>query len=367
MTTNFYQEKITAFAGVDPARVQTPLNNICKFHAEAGTISLLDIWTDFISAGTQKFTMRINGVDQFPVDADRPVLTSLAHVAKTGLSFDVDDGDLISFDLVAVSSPGLYAPIYFRVGIDVAGGGGGTGIVETIVAGTNVTVDDTDPANPIVSATGGGGGTPAFSPDNPYAVPSTEDDEFDGGSLDAKWSTFVTLPVLTFDIPGMISMKESVTTMTGIAQLPANTDTEWAMKVTNGEGTTSGSRIGFVTYSAGNRRNTFYVSDNGPPGTFYSGMWLNNTSEFSQSNMGPDYGANYRTFYMKIRYTASSNLLEFFKSIDGFTWILIGDNVTNSQSMAGAISHIGIYCQGSTTKRSFVHFFRRIQGGFLGA
>jgi hypothetical protein len=33
----------------------------------------------------------------------------------------------------------------------------GTGIVETIVAGANVTVDATDPANPIVSATGSGG------------------------------------------------------------------------------------------------------------------------------------------------------------------------------------------------------------------
>jgi hypothetical protein len=38
------------------------------------------------------------------------------------------------------------------------GGGGGSGIVETIVAGTGISVDDTDPANPIVSATGGGGG-----------------------------------------------------------------------------------------------------------------------------------------------------------------------------------------------------------------
>lgn len=33
-----------------------------------------------------------------------------------------------------------------------ASAGGGTGVVETIVAGTNVTVDATDPANPIVSA-----------------------------------------------------------------------------------------------------------------------------------------------------------------------------------------------------------------------
>lgn len=37
-------------------------------------------------------------------------------------------------------------------------GGGGSGVVETIVAGTGISVDDTDPANPIVSATGGGGG-----------------------------------------------------------------------------------------------------------------------------------------------------------------------------------------------------------------
>ena len=36
----------------------------------------------------------------------------------------------------------------------VSGGGGG---VNSVVAGTNVTVDATDPANPIVSATGGGG------------------------------------------------------------------------------------------------------------------------------------------------------------------------------------------------------------------
>lgn len=34
---------------------------------------------------------------------------------------------------------------------------GAPGVVQSIVAGTNVTVDDTDPANPIVSASGGGG------------------------------------------------------------------------------------------------------------------------------------------------------------------------------------------------------------------
>ena len=36
--------------------------------------------------------------------------------------------------------------------------------VESVVAGTNVTVDDTDPRNPIVSSTGGGGGITGVAP-----------------------------------------------------------------------------------------------------------------------------------------------------------------------------------------------------------
>ncbi len=45
-------------------------------------------------------------------------------------------------------------------GDDVPGGG----IVKTVVAGTNVSVDATDPENPIVSATGGGGEVTAAVP-----------------------------------------------------------------------------------------------------------------------------------------------------------------------------------------------------------
>lgn len=63
---------------------------------------------------------------------------------------------------------------------------GGGGIVESVVAGTNVTVDDTDPANPIVSAAGGGGGSPF--PLSPPETPSAFDDEFTSATLDPKWS-----------------------------------------------------------------------------------------------------------------------------------------------------------------------------------
>ena len=40
-----------------------------------------------------------------------------------------------------------------------ASGGGSGGQVDSVVAGTNITIDNTDPVNPIISASGGGGGS----------------------------------------------------------------------------------------------------------------------------------------------------------------------------------------------------------------
>lgn len=53
------------------------------------------------------------------------------------------------------------------------GGGGGSGVVESVVAGTGISVDNTDPANPVVSATGGGSGDvvgPASATDGAVAL-----------------------------------------------------------------------------------------------------------------------------------------------------------------------------------------------------
>jgi hypothetical protein len=57
--------------------------------------------------------------------------------------------------------------------------------VKSIVAGTNVTVDSTDPLNPIVAASGGGGS--AFPLDS-GSLNGTYGDHFTGSSLDAKWT-----------------------------------------------------------------------------------------------------------------------------------------------------------------------------------
>ena len=64
-----------------------------------------------------------------------------------GLTFDDGTTPTIGQVLAAVDTAGNVAW--------TTPSGGGSGVVETIVAGANVTVDATDPANPIVASTGG--------------------------------------------------------------------------------------------------------------------------------------------------------------------------------------------------------------------
>jgi len=52
----------------------------------------------------------------------------------------------------------------------VIGSDGAPGVVQSIVAGTNVTVDDTDPANPIVSASLSAGNTVIETGNGPFTV-----------------------------------------------------------------------------------------------------------------------------------------------------------------------------------------------------
>lgn len=71
-------------------------------------------------------------------------------------------------------------------------GGGGSGIVETVVAGSGISVDDTDPANPVVSSTV-----------NPF-VEAPEDGQL-YGRKDASWEVVTTPTVVWGDIAGTLS------------------------------------------------------------------------------------------------------------------------------------------------------------------
>lgn len=79
----------------------------------------------------------------------------------TRINFTIDD---ISYDNILITDidfdgVSMTAQTDFKTNIEtifpgLAGGGAGSGVVETIVAGSGIAVDATDPANPEVSATG---------------------------------------------------------------------------------------------------------------------------------------------------------------------------------------------------------------------
>lgn len=79
---------------------------------------------------------------------------------------------------------------------------GDPGVVQSVVAGTNVTVDSTDPANPIVSSTGGGGGSGHIVQEN-------------GTSLTARSKLNFSTGITATDNSGADSTDITVTTTVG--------------------------------------------------------------------------------------------------------------------------------------------------------
>lgn len=84
-----------------------------------------------------------------------------------------------------------------HVPIISSSGGGGGGTVESVVAGTGITVDNTDPANPVVSATGSG--------TNTWVIPFASKSPCDLYTTPAGVSQYLT--IVGFggaSVPGMI-------------------------------------------------------------------------------------------------------------------------------------------------------------------
>jgi hypothetical protein len=74
--------------------------------------------------------------------------------------------------------------------------------VQSIVAGTNVTVNNTDPANPIVNATGGGG-----TPNPSVIVLNTTDGTIVTGTTVDTLSTSLLIPANTFTTSGILEFQ----------------------------------------------------------------------------------------------------------------------------------------------------------------
>jgi hypothetical protein len=79
----------------------------------------------------------------------------MANLKISELTQRTPDGTEYLEVIIPPFTSGTNRKVLLQDAIDLASGG--TGVVESIVAGTNITVDDTDPANPIISASGGGG------------------------------------------------------------------------------------------------------------------------------------------------------------------------------------------------------------------
>lgn len=69
-----------------------------------------------------------------------------------------------------------------------AGVDGEPGVVQSVVAGSNVTVDNTDPANPVISASGGGGGGAVDSVNGQTGVVVLDQDDVGDGTTYKQYS-----------------------------------------------------------------------------------------------------------------------------------------------------------------------------------
>lgn len=125
----------------------------------------LDIRLPLVPATTQS--------QSYPIFTDIDTIFNSLRLLAGGLQENRDVIAQVASDMIPEAPED--GQIYGRqdAGWVVVTGGGGSGIVETIVAGTGISVDSTDPANPVVSATGGGGGGGLSSLIIPYALPTT--------------------------------------------------------------------------------------------------------------------------------------------------------------------------------------------------
>lgn len=122
-----------------------------------------------------------------------------------------------------------------EVNVTVSGSGGGQ--VNSVVAGTNITVDNTDPTNPIVSSTGGGGSgtvTSVTSADTNATVANTTTTPVITIVAAPKLTTARTIAGVSFDGTANISLNNNA--ITNGAGYTTNTGTVTSTSVTTANG-----------------------------------------------------------------------------------------------------------------------------------
>jgi hypothetical protein len=134
----------------------TATGDIIKFRAPfSGTIKEIHLWTDTANTnGDNVFNLNKNGSDLY-LGASRPKIAQSATVgSKTGLSDTVAFGDILLLQLESMATGGVNANLTMQILFDDG-----------------------------VSVSSSGYGV-----DKAPASPPTENDEFNSGALDAKWT-----------------------------------------------------------------------------------------------------------------------------------------------------------------------------------
>lgn len=163
--------------------------------AGAGADALADLSdVDLSTPASDLQVLTYDAADDVWKAADPAGATDLSDLTDVDFSTPPTDGQGFIYDASAhVWKPGDATP--------------GSGVVDSVVAGSGVTVDDTDPANPIVSATGGGGG-------GTVTVEMAETDN--SGDLTTGSTSFVDISALSLTIAASAGEKLIIDVMVDV-------------------------------------------------------------------------------------------------------------------------------------------------------
>ena len=362
----------------------------------AGTIKTITIYrsTGGGIGGSWYFNVRKNGSAQFS-GAGRPTFSlGVESVSKTGLSIAVAVGDVFELDLEQTGSGTILGHLVMSIEIETA-----DDVLTSVpplaiddlsdVVITSPSVDDVikyDGTNWVndVGGGGGGGGISLYSPDVPYAAPSSQDDEFNAGSLDAKWTSLLSggdAPTLNWGIPNHIGISPNVNKV-ALFHTPyaASGDFSFGAKLSvNAMDNYSTAQGGIFVYDESGWVGFGPLLANGDADKQIQVGTIGFGDYFSASSYHLIYtGGSYTipllrtgSLYLRCDYTHSSKSCRFRYSLDGVSWGGAGTttNLTRATYASGAVTKIGFAINGDnslTRNIGYFDWFRIMQGSCFG-
>lgn len=265
------------------------------------------------------------------------------------------------------------------VPVDQPSGGGAEELSDlsdvdtTSVSDGDILVFNSGVWTPEAPSGGGGNGIEIWYPDAPYSTPSAFDDEFNGTSLDAKWSIFNSGFTTAFnDPPTMMRCSPTANEFRGIYQevMTSGSDCDFVMKVHKPKYNAGWNFLGFLIYTSDNIRYEISITPTNSiemDGAYSLKrfLWLTNSSIYSETSLATGVSVGNVPLYMRLKYTHSSTRYELFLSENGIQWA----RFMNETGLSGWPQRVGILNRGNSIEDRLagrVDFFRALQENTLG-